>query len=341
MKSLLIEALNGKDTDRPPIWFMRQAGRILPSYMKLKETYSFHELMNDRKLASKVTLLPIKDLEVDAAILFSDILVIPNALGLDLEFKKTGPIFNNPINELSKSSELIFNPNKLDYIYNNIEQVIRDKDEDLPLIGFCGGPLTVFLFMFKGEGVKDFRKNAIKYLYSNREESVAILEKITKSSIEYVKNQCKAGINVFQLFETYCGAIPYGLYIDLIMPYSKRILNAAREFNCPTIFFPKDIGNGISMIDNQICDFVSVDWHTPIEHARKALNKKVGIQGNMDPRIFYQDYKEIEKYLDSLTNFGSQNKNWIFNLGHGFLPDIDYEKVKFVVNWIKDNNWNR
>ena len=95
------------------------------------------------------------------------------------------------------------------------------------------------------------------------------------------------------------------------------------------------------MIDNQICDFVSVDWHTPIEHARKALNKKVGIQGNMDPRIFYQDYKEIEKYLDSLTNFGSQNKNWIFNLGHGFLPDIDHEKVKFVVNWIKDNNWNR
>jgi len=175
MKSLLIEALNGKDTDRPPIWFMRQAGRILPSYMKLKETYSFHELMNDRKLASKVTLLPIKDLEVDAAILFSDILVIPNALGLDLEFKKTGPIFNNPINELSKPSELIFNPNKLDYIYNNIEQVISDKDEDLPLIGFCGGPLTVFLFMFKGEGVKDFRKNAIKYLYSNRKESVAIM----------------------------------------------------------------------------------------------------------------------------------------------------------------------
>ena len=203
MDSILIKTLNGEKTSRPPVWFMRQAGRILPNYMKLKETYSFHELMNDKNLASQVTLMPIKDLNVDAAILFSDILVIPHALGLDVEFKKTGPIFNNPLNYNSKATNLEFDPNKLDYIYDNIDQVIKDKNPDTPLIGFCGGPLTVFLFMFKSEGSKDHMKKAIKFLYEKRKESTEILELITKSSIEYVKGQCNSGINVFQLFETY------------------------------------------------------------------------------------------------------------------------------------------
>lgn len=341
MDSILMRTLNGEKTSRPPVWFMRQAGRILPNYMKLKETYSFHELMNDKNLASQVTLMPIKDLNVDAAILFSDILVIPHALGLDVEFKKTGPIFNNPLNYNSRATNLEFDPNKLDYIYNNIDQVIKDKNPDTPLIGFCGGPLTVFLFMFKSEGSKDHMKKAIKFLYEKRKESTEILELITKSSIEYVKGQCKSGINVFQLFETYCGSIPCELYADLILPYSKRILNAAKEEDCPTIFFPKDFGHGMNLINKDICDFISVDWHTSINYARNIIDKKIGIQGNMDPRIFYQDYEQIEAYLNSLTNFGSQNFDWIFNLGHGFLPDINHEKVKFAIDWIKDKNWNR
>ena len=341
MDSILIKTLNGEKTSRPPVWFMRQAGRILPNYMKLKETYSFHELMNDKNLASQVTLMPIKDLNVDAAILFSDILVIPHALGLDVEFKKTGPIFNNPLNYNSKATNLEFDPNKLDYIYDNIDQVIKDKNPDTPLIGFCGGPQTVFLCMFKSEGSKDHMKKAIKFLYEKRKESTEILELITKSSIEYVKGQCKSGINVFQLFETYCGSIPCELYADLILPYSKRILNAAKEEDCPTIFFPKDFGHGMNLINKDICDFISVDWHTSINYARNIIDKKIGIQGNMDPRIFYQDYEQIEAYLNSLTNFGSQNFDWIFNLGHGFLPDINHEKVKFAIDWIKDKNWNR
>ena len=192
--------------------------------------------------------MPIKDLNVDAAILFSDILVIPHALGLDVEFKKTGPIFNNPLNYNSRATNLEFDPNKLDYIYDNIDQVIKDKNPDTPLIGFCGGPLTVFLFMFKSEGSKDHMKKAIKFLYEKRKESTEILELITKSSIEYVKGQCKSGINVFQLFETYCGSIPCELYADLILPYSKRILNAAKEEDCPTIFFPKDFGHGMNPV---------------------------------------------------------------------------------------------
>ena len=241
----------------------------------------------------------------------------------------------------SKSQDLEFDPSKLNYIYNNIKQVKIDKDDNIPLIGFCGGPLTVFLFMFKSEGSKDHMKKAVRFLYENRNESIKILEKITESSINYVENQCKSGIDVFQLFETYCGSIPYELYTDLILPFSKRILNAAKENNCPTIFFPKDYGNGLSKIEEGTCDFVSIDWHSSISHARDILNNKIGIQGNMDPRIFYEDYNVIENYLNSLVDFGSQNHNWIFNLGHGFLPDIDYKKVQFVVEWVKNKDWKR
>ena len=341
MDSLFLDAFNGIETSRPPVWFMRQAGRILPSYQKLKLKYKFSDLMKSDKLASKVTLLPINDLGVDAAILFSDILVVPESLGLKLEFTDKGPKFHNPLSTVSNNKKFIFDPKKLNFVYDNIKEIKKKIPLNIPLIGFCGGPLTVFLFMFKYEGSKDHMKKAIRFLYENRSESKMILELITQSSIEYVENQCKSGIDVFQLFETYCGSIPYQLYNELILPYSKRILDAARKNNCPTIFFPKDIGNGVSIIDKTVCDFVSVDWHTSIEDARKMIDDEIGIQGNMDPRIFYQDYDEIEKYLNSLSIFGSQNQNWIFNLGHGFLPDIDHKKVKFVVDWIKDKDWNR
>ena len=130
--------------------------------------------------------------------------------------------------------------------------------------------------MFKSEGSKDHMKKAIRFLYENRNESIKILEKITESSINYVENQCKSGIDVFQLFETYCGSIPYELYTDLILPFSKRILNAAKENNCPTIFFPKDYGNGLSKIEEGTCDFVSIDWHSSISHARDILNREYG-----------------------------------------------------------------
>ena len=157
----------------------------------------------------------------------------------------------------------------------------------------------------------------------------------------YAQNQVKSGIQCFQLFETYCGSIPYELYENCILPYSKKILNSAKELGCPTIFFPKDFSLGLRSINKDICDFVSIDWSMSLDDARNLVDKSVGLQGNMDPRIFYQENKEIENYLESLSKFGKENHDWIFNLGHGFLPDIDHIKVQNVVKWIKTKNWNR
>ena len=339
MNNIFLDTINGKSSSRPPVWFMRQAGRILPSYRKLKESHNFYDMMKDPELSSEVTLLPINDLGVDSAILFSDILVIPDALGLDLIFTKNGPKFTNALNN-ENFNHLNFDPQKLEYIYTNIKKTVENKNTT-PLIGFCGGPLTTFMFMFRGDETQKSFKDAIKFFYNNRKESMKIIEQITEASIVYVENQIKSGIQCFQLFETYCGSIPYDLYKECILPYSKKILNRAKELSCPTIFFPKDFSLGLKYINKDICDFVSIDWTMKLEDARNLVDKNVGLQGNMDPRIFYYDELKIESYLESLSSFGKNNHDWIFNLGHGFLPDIDYKKVQNVVNWIKNKNWNR
>ena len=339
-KNMFIENINGNTTSRPPVWFMRQAGRILPSYLKLKQKYSFDEMMQNKKLAAKVTLLPIDDLGVDAAILFSDILVIPKALGLELEFTAKGPKFHNALDGNIITKDLKFDPKKLDYIYNNIKE-IKVQRPQTPLIGFCGGPLTTFLFMFRrDESKKDFN-HVIKLLYKEKKKCIKIMEMLTEASIQYVNKQVESGIDCFQLFETYCGIIPEKMYTEIVLPYSKKILNAAMDKNCKTIFFPKNYNMGLKNINQDICDITSIDWQIPIESARTLLNYNVGIQGNMDPRIFFSDKKEIERYLVNLTSFGEKNTDWIFNLGHGFIPGIDVNNVNFVVDWIKNHNWNR
>ena len=339
-KNIFIENINGNATSRPPVWFMRQAGRILPSYLKLKQKYSFDEMMQNKELAAKVTLLPLDDLGVDAGILFSDILVIPKALGLELEFTSKGPKFHNELDENINIEKLRFNSEKLDYIYNNIKEIKIQRPET-PLIGFCGGPLTTFLFMFRSNELnKDFN-NVIKLFYKEKKKCIRIMEMITEASVEYVNNQVDSGIDCFQLFETYCGILPEQLYTEIVLPYSKEILNVAMNKNCKTIFFPKNYNTGLKNINKDICDIASIDWQSPLESARTLLCNSVGIQGNMDPRIFFSDKAEIEKYLINLTRFGQKNTNWIFNLGHGFIPGIDVENVNFVVNWIKNYNWNR
>ena len=342
MNSIFLDTLNKKDTHRPPVWFMRQAGRILPSYQALKKMHSFSDLMNNPELAAKVTLLPINDLGVDAAILFSDILIVPEALGMGLEFTEKGPIFSKPLTQFKKPSEqLIVDRSKLTHVYDNIDEIINIRPENTPLIGFCGGPLTTFCFMFRGHARDVTFNDAIKFMYSNPSESKKIIDALTELSIEYALKQVEHGIECFQLFETYGGLIPEEMYIELMLPASKRILNAVRDKGIPTIYFPKNFGGGLKHINKDICDFVSIDWQTPIETARALVDKSVGLQGNIDPRLLYADESVIEKHLQGMIPFGRDNQDWIFNLGHGFLPDIKMEKAKFVVDWIKETNWNR
>ena len=340
MSAIFTDLLQGKATARPPVWFMRQAGRVLPSYNKLKENYSFWQMMKDPSLAAKVTLLPVHDLGVDAAILFSDILVIPYAMGMGLDFTDAGPVFEIPLKDVQDPlGKLNPDPGKLQYIYDAIDHIIDTRPPDTPLIGFCGAPLTVLCFMLQGLGTHSKFTDAEKFFFREKQLTRKLAEEITTLSIEYALQQIKHGISAFQLFDTHAGIVPYEYYKEIFLPSVKKIANAVRETGTPFIFFPKGIGTGISEIDFEICDYLSVDWQTPLEHARSMVDPRVGLQGNLDPRILFADKATIRMELEKFIPFRENEKNWIFNLGHGLMPGIPVENVQFVIDWIKETKW--
>lgn len=340
--SILLTTLRKEKTHRPPVWFMRQAGRILPRYLALKEQYNFHEMMEDPKLAAEVTLMPVEDLGVDAAILFSDILVIPQALGMDLKFPDSGPIFTTPLLSSPNPSSLLHtDASKLEYIYKVIDEIIAQKSENTPLIGFCGSPFTVLLYMLQGIHRKSDFPDAIQFIYQHKAETKRLLDKITELSIEYMSQQIAHGIDMFQLFDTHAGLIPFELYKELILPEVTKFVRVAREKNMPFVFFPKGVGAGLQELTPEHGDFVSVDWQTPLPLARTMLHKEIGIQGNLDPRVLYGSEQELYTTLEQYREFGKNNHDWIFNLGHGFMPGLPYERAKQVVQWIQKTDWER
>jgi uroporphyrinogen decarboxylase len=340
MPNHFTDTLRGKPTDRPPVWFMRQAGRVLPSYQALKEKYNFWQLMKDPDLAARVTLLPVKDLEVDAAILFTDILVIPYAMGMGLDFTDNGPVFEHPLKDAFNPLEnLRPDASRLDYIYEAIDKVLQTPWNDKPLIGFCGAPLTVMLFMLQGLGTKSNFADAEKFFFREKALTRKLSEAVAELSIEYALKQIDHGISAFQLFDTHAGIVPFDYYEEVFMPSVRKIADAVRQTGTPFIFFPKGIGSGISSVDYDICDFLSIDWQTSLFTARKLVDKNVGLQGNLDPRILFSDHATIEAELLKYLPFHRQESKWIFNLGHGLMPGIPVENVKFVVDFVKNTSW--
>jgi uroporphyrinogen decarboxylase len=181
----------------------------------------------------------------------------------------------------------------------------------------------------------------VALLYKNKAMAHKLLGAITELSIEYAKNQVKHGIAVFQIFETHAGLIPSDLYFEMAMPYVRKISAAVKETGCPLIFLPKGLGNGIKQISPEDTDFLSVDWQIPIAEARELVHPNIGIQGNLDPRLLLADQATIVETLEKYIEFGSKETNWIFNLGHGFIPGIPFENARLVVDWVKQTNWKR
>lgn len=342
MPSVMIETIKGNVCDRPPVWFMRQAGRVLPSYNKLREKYSFSELMLEPELAAKVTLLPVYDLEVDAAILFSDILVVPQALGMKVEFTNHGPVFEKPLKMFSNPLEAIYpDLGFFEYIYKTVQIIKDSKPDEVPLIGFCGAPLTVLCYMIQGLSFNHDFPDATRFILEEPVLTGKLTEIITETSIQYAKGQIMSGAELFQLFDTHAGLIPFELYKKLFLPAVKEIGEAVRAAGVPFIFFPKGIGNGISAITTDIADVVSVDWQNSLSLARKQVGTDMVLQGNFDPRIMLCDNKVILNELNDFYTFGSADSKWIFNLGHGVLPNTPVSNAKFVVDWVKTTDWKR
>lgn len=338
MNSIFLKTLMGKPSRRPPVWLMRQAGRVLPRYQLLRKQYSFAELMSLPELAAQVTLLPVDDLGVDAAVLFSDILTIPMAMGMDIEWTERGPRFPHPLTAYQHPlRHLDIQPSRLAHVYETIDRVVEQSH--VPLIGFCGAPLTTLCYMLQGISTKANFPEAKKFFYERREETRQLIDAVTDLSIAYAVRQVEHGIDAFQLFESHAGLLPTDIYEELFLPAVCRITDAVRSAGIPLIFFPKGLGSGLRLMTPEVCDFVSIDWQTSIAEARRMVHPEVGLQGNIDPHLLFASQEDIAKTMQGYKGFFNEHPKWIVNLGHGVLADTPFDNVRFLVNWIKETNW--
>lgn len=331
---LLLKAANGQEVSRVPVWTMRQAGRILKEYRAVREKAgSFINLAKSPEMAAEVTIQPVDILGVDAAIIFSDILVVPEAMDLPYEMiEKRGPFFPKTVTS-EKNIDLLNTADiadRLSYVIEAIKIVKRDLAGRVPLIGFAGAPFTIFCYMVEGSGSKTFSK-AKKMLYTNPQMSHKLLQKITDVTISYLKEQIKAGADLVQLFDSWAGILSPAQYETFSMPYISQICEAITEV--PTTVFAKGAYFARASMNKLDCQVVGLDWNMDIAESRTLLPTKT-LQGNLDPCVLYGSFTDIEKETKiMLDSFGK--KNYIANLGHGVYPDTDPEKVKCFIEAVK------
>lgn len=335
---LILRAAKGEDIERYPVWLMRQAGRILPEYRAVRESVSgFIELAKTPALAAEVSIQPVDILDVDAAIIFSDILVVPEAMNVPYEMvEKRGPWFPHTIRseEQAKRVETDFDvEDRLGYVLEAIKITVKELDGRVPLIGFAGAPWTIFCYMVEGHGSKTFSE-ARKILYTNPSLAHRLLSDITKVTIAYLKAQVKAGASMIQLFDSWAGILGTEQYATFALPYISEIASSITEV--PVTIFSKGAITSIPAIAKLDCNTVGLDWNMDIPEMRAKIGNNRTIQGNLDPCVLYSSHENVEHETIKMLQSFNGNKRHIVNLGHGVYPDVDPEKVKTFIKTVKN-----
>jgi uroporphyrinogen decarboxylase len=333
---LILRAARGEKTERVPVWLMRQAGRVLPEYRAVRaKTSGFIEMVMNPELAAEVTIQPVDILGVDAAIIFSDILVIPEAMGLPyLMEEKRGPWFPEVVKSVADVEKIrIANPEEdLAYVLDAIKLVKRDLNDRVPLIGFAGAPWTIFAYMVEGSGSKTFSR-AKQMLYAEPELSHKLLKKITQSTIVYLKAQIAAGANMVQLFDSWAGILSPETYNTFALQYISEICDAITEV--PVTVFAKGAFFAREGMGKLNCDVVGLDWNMDVAESRRLIGEGKTLQGNLDPCVLYASYDQVKAETNKMLQaFGGQRH--IANLGHGLYPDITPDKVKCFIDTVKE-----
>ena len=334
---LFLRAARGEAIERYPVWLMRQAGRILPEYRALRATLSgFKELVETPALAAEVSIQPVDHLDVDAAIIFSDILVVPEAMGLPYQMlEQKGPWFENTIRSKQQLELLDKNidvADRLSYVFEALKITKRELNGRVPLIGFAGAPWTILCYMVEGKGSKTFSESR-KFFYTQPVVAHELLKRITEVTITYLKMQLEAGADALQLFDSWAGILGREQYQIFGLNYIKMIVEAFP--NVPFTVFSKGAVASLPDISAINCTTIGLDWNMDMRSVRDMVGETKTLQGNLDPCLLYASDEIIEKEtLNLLKSFKSQRH--IVNLGHGVYPDIDPEKVKVLIKTVKN-----
>lgn len=336
MNDLLLRALRGEATSRPPVWMMRQAGRYLPEYMVLREKYGFFERCQTPELACEITLQPVDIIGVDAAILFSDILVVPQAMGLEVQLiESKGPVLPEPIktrNDLQRVRVPDVHET-LQYVFDAIHLIKQELNGRVPLIGFAGAPWTLLCYMVQGKGSKTFDE-AKAFCYTQPELAQELLQMITDTTVAYLKAQVKAGADTIQLFDSWAGLLGPEDFNNISLPYIKQIVAALKD-EVPVIIFAKGAWYALEDMAATGAAGLGIDWCIKPALARKMAGNNITLQGNFDPAKLLSPIPVLKKEVNKMLNaFG--NSRYIANLGHGILPNVPVDHARAFVHTVKE-----
>ncbi len=333
---LLLRALRQEKVERPPVWMMRQAGRYLPDYIKLREKYDFFTRVQTPELATEITLQPVEQVGVDAAIIFSDILVIPQAMGVKVLMEEgKGPSLPNVI-KTQKDIDLLVTEEveeNLNYVLKALSLTKQELNGSVPLIGFAGAPWTILCYMVEGKGSKTWEK-AKEFCYVQPDLAHQLLQKITDTTINYLKAQAKAGADVLQVFDSWSGCLSPEDFETFAQPYLMKIADAVKE-EAPVILFPKGSWYSLPELSESSASGIGIDWTISPKMAREMSGNRITLQGNFDPAKLLLPIPEIKKAVHKMIDeFGAQK--YIANLGHGITPNIPVDHAKAFVDAVKE-----
>jgi len=333
---LFLRALKGETVDRPPVWMMRQAGRFLPEFMEIREKYDFFTRCRTPELASEITVQPIRRFGMDAAILFSDILVIPQAMNIEVEMKPNfGPYLPNPVRS-QKGVDNVIIPDvnvELDYVMQAIKATKELLNNEIPLIGFAGSPWTILCYVVQGQGSKNFDK-AKEFCFTQPLAAHQLLQKITDTTIAYLKAKVKAGVDVVQVFDSWGGMLSPVDYQEFSWKYINQIIEVLKE-NAPVIAFGKGCWFALQEMAKSNASALGVDWTITPQNARYLTGGNITLQGNFDPSRLLSPPATIKEMVHKMINDFGKDK-YIVNLGHGILPNIPLDNAKAFIDAVKE-----
>ena len=338
VEPLFISACRCKPTTRTPVWIMRQAGRYLPEYRKIRSQVDFLTLTKTPELAAEVTLQPVRRFGTDAAILFSDIMTPVEGMGVELEFNP-GPVVTNPLRTASQIDALRIpdlNENA-PFVAEAIKIIRKELPVSVPLIGFSGAPFTLFCYLVEGQGSKTFSK-AKSFLFAEPQLSRMILEKLTDVMIGYLQAQAQAGAQALMIFDSWAGLLADEDYKAFAFPSVCRIIKALGHLDIPLIYFPNQGATLLETVKDSGADVVGIDWRTSLSVARNVLGPDVAVQGNLDPMALFSSKEDLGSRIDNILREGGPGPGHIFNLGHGIDKNTDPDRVAFLVERVLESS---
>jgi len=332
-----LKACRKEPVDCTPIWMMRQAGRYLPEYREIRSKYSFIEMCKTPELVVEVTLQPIRRFELDAAIIFADILLPLEHMGIDFEFTKDdGPQIKNPVRTMKEVERMrSFDvEEKMDYLLNSIKLVRKELDGKVPLIGFSGAPFTLASYIIEGGGSRNYIHTKTM-MYTKPETWHLLMEKLVDMVVKYLNAQIKAGVQAIQIFDSWVGCLSPSDYEEFILPHQKKLIENLDK-SVPCIHFAFGASHLLKYVKEAGGDVIGLDWRINIDEAWKILNYEPAVQGNLDPAALYGSKDYIKKRVSDILNRVENRNGHIFNLGHGILPTVPVENAKYLIDLVHE-----